>query len=144
MKKLKRFIGFPPDIVARARMRTRCLLKLTARIEFTRPPMASRLPLKWIGGSARPLAARLTSYQLGIDPVGSKGCNCVVSTVRCDARKRPASRVKRMLTSRARNDVIDPKRSSTRGADLNLLTALKLCKLGPPDNHDNEANEYAD
>jgi hypothetical protein len=50
--------------------------------------------------------------QLGIDPVGSKGCNCAVSTVRCDARKRPVSRVKRMLTSRARNDVIDPKRSS--------------------------------
>jgi hypothetical protein len=82
--------------------------------------------------------------QPGIDPVGSKGCNCAVSTVRCDARKRPVSRVKRMLTSPARNDVIDPKRSSTRGADLNLLTALKLCKLGPADNHDNEANEYAD
>jgi hypothetical protein len=31
-----------------------------------------------------------------------------------------------------------------RGADLNLLTALKLCKLGPADNHDNEENEYAD
>jgi len=29
---------------------------------ITRPPMAPRLPLKWIGGSARPLAARLAGY----------------------------------------------------------------------------------
>ena len=29
-----------------------------------------------------------------------------------------------------------------RGADLNLLTALKLCKLGPADNHDKEESEY--
>jgi len=30
-----------------------------------------------------------------------------------------------------------------RGADLNLLTALKLCNLGPADNYGNES-EYAD
>jgi hypothetical protein len=36
-----------------------------------------------------------------------------VSTVRCNAEKRPELRIKRKFTSHARNDVIDPEPTST-------------------------------
>src|SRR5262245_56499841 len=62
-----------------------------------------------------------------LSPVGQEhGRTIPLAAIRCDAEKRPVSRVKRKSTSPARNDVIDPLRTIEAAQMLRDTPCSKL------------------